>query len=158
MRILVFSDSHSDVASCAAVIDRMPHADIIVHAGDYFSDAHKLEKMYPDTEFKYVAGNCDGLHFMTDLMFEADGKRFFLSHGHRYAVKAESDYATFLSKAARENADVAIFGHTHLSYCKTAGGILLLNPGSIKYGRTFGIIEIDNGKISADVCGADLWI
>lgn len=158
MRILVFSDSHSDVATCASVIDRLPHSDIIVHAGDCFADAHKLESMYPRLEFRYVAGNCDSPLLRQDLTFEAEGKKFFLSHGHRYAVKTESDFRSISQKAEAEGADAVIFGHTHESYCKTNNGLLLLNPGSIKYGRTFGIIEIEDGKLSADVCGADLWI
>lgn len=158
MRILVFSDSHSDTATCSSVIDRMPPADLIVCAGDYYSDALKLEGMYPNVAFKYVAGNCDSPFLTTDLVFEAAEKKIFLTHGHKYAVKAETDYRTLKQKTASLNADIAIFGHTHISYCKTEGGILLMNPGSIRYGRTFGIIEIEDGKVSADICGADLWL
>lgn len=158
MRILVFSDSHTDVKTCSAVIDRLPAADMIIHAGDHYTDAHKLESLYPKLDFRYVAGNCDSPLFINEMTFEVGGKKVFLSHGHRYAVKYESDYRTLIEKSSSENADIAIFGHTHISYCKQNQGLLLLNPGSIRYGRTFGIIEIEDGKISADICGADLWV
>ena len=49
-------------------------------------------------------------------------------------------------------ADLVIFGHTHIPYCENNGKIILLNPGSVKMSQTFGVIEIENGKIKAAVC------
>lgn len=158
MRILVFSDSHNDIDICEAVINKLPPADMIIHAGDCFSDVRKLEEMYPNVCFKYVAGNCDGSHLVQDITFSAEGKTFFVSHGHGYGVKFDREYGVILEKAKEEHADVVVFGHTHESYCDTKDGILLLNPGSIKYERSFGIIEIEDGNVSADICDAELWL
>ena len=55
-------------------------------------------------------------------------------------------------------ADLAVFGHTHIPFYENSGNLILLNPGSIKYTRTFGIIEIDGSKICADICDADQWL
>lgn len=158
MRILVFSDSHTDVGICSSLIKKLPQADMIIHAGDHISDARKLEQIFPDIQFKYVAGNCDSPLMQQDLTFLSGGKKFFLSHGHRYCVKFDYDYHTLCEKALSEQADITIFGHTHVPYCQYHSKLLLLNPGSIKYGHTFGIIEIENGKTSADICNADLWL
>lgn len=157
MRIIVFSDSHGDVNICKSVLDKLPKTDMVIHAGDCIGDAKKLEELFPNIEVKAVAGNCDYSAAPVDLVFDAGGKRFFLSHGHKYGVKFEYDYRTFCEKALSEGADAAIFGHTHVSYMKKEKGLLLLNPGSIKYGHTFGIIEIENEVISSDTCNADIW-
>ncbi len=158
MRILVFSDSHANTCTCAAIIDKLPAADMIIHAGDHYADAQKLQDMYPKLDFRYVAGNCDSPLYPQEMTFNTGGKNFFLSHGHSYGVKYESNYRTFAEKAKAEHADIGIFGHTHIFFCKQEDGLLLMNPGSIKYGGSFGIIEIEDGKVSADICFANLWL
>ena len=50
--------------------------------------------------------------------------------------------------------DCAVFGHTHQGLCDIKNGITLLNPGSIRYGKTFGVIEIEDGKLRADILNA----
>ena len=157
MRILVFSVSHGDVSVCSSVIKKIQGTDMIIHAGDHSSDAESLKRMFPDLEVKYVRGNCDYTAAPNDLLFETSGKKFFLSHGHKYNVKYDYGYKLFKEHALSENADIAVFGHTRNPYCNNDGNIVLLNPGSIKYGRTFGIIEIEEGKLRADICDAGLW-
>ena len=49
--------------------------------------------------------------------------------------------------AAREaGVQVAAFGHTHVAYCQEADGLWMLNPGSIGYGGSYGVILIENGQ------------
>lgn len=154
LRIIVFSDSHKDIDSCARVIRNMVGVDMVLHAGDHASDAAELEKMFPEIEFKYVAGNCDFTAVPSELIIEAEGKRIFLTHGHGYAVKYDSDYYTISQKGAAVGADCVVFGHTHVPVCDFSKNPPILNPGSIKHGGTFGVIEIEDGKLKACTCNA----
>ena len=154
MRAAVFSDSHNDTECCKSVINRIAGVDMIVHAGDHSADAERLMAAFPHIPIKYVVGNCDFGSAPRELVFEAEGKKIFLTHGHIYNVKNDLGYSTLLRRAGELDCCCAVFGHTHLGVCDIKGGITLLNPGSIRYGRTFGVIEIENGKLRAAICDA----
>ena len=158
MRILVFSDSHHDVKSCIGVINNIIGIDMILHAGDFADDAEKIKEKFPDITINYVAGNCDFGIAPKELVFHADGKKIFLTHGHLYNVKNDYGFSALLSHAEELGCDCAVFGHTHRGFCDTNGRITLLNPGSIRDGKTFGVIEIENGKLRAAVCDAQTTI
>lgn len=147
MRILVFSDSHSDVNSCISVIERIQGVDMILHAGDYLRDALILKKAYPDIPFHCVAGNCDVGASNKEEIIEADGKTIFLTHGDLYGVKRE--YTRILYKTQEYDADIAVFGHTHIPYYEKINDVALFNPGSVRYTRTYGVIEIEDGILRA---------
>ncbi len=152
MRILVFSDSHGDVASCKAVIERIIGVDMILHAGDNLADAQKLQELFPEIPVKAVPGNCDFSSLPTDMVVEAEGKRIFLTHGHRYGVKLDDHFVGLRDKTAEAGCDIAVFGHTHVPVCDFTRKVPVLNPGSIKSMRTFGVIEIENGVLKAATC------
>ncbi len=153
MRILAFSDSHQDINSCISVINRIIGVDMIVHAGDHASDAQRLASLF-DIPVNFVSGNCDFADAPKELVFSADGKKIFLTHGHLYNVKNDLEYSSLLRRAKELSCDCAVFGHTHQSLCDIKDGITLLNPGSIRYGKTFGVIEIEEGRLRAAVCDA----
>lgn len=144
-RILVFSDTHNDINLCINIINNIP-ADMIIHAGDYVSDAEDLKSIFPDKDIRYVKGNGD---YFTKapgrLIIEVDGVRILVVHGHEQRVKYEPGYNSLISLAEDEECDVAVFGHTHITEEDYIKGIKLLNPGSAKYGGSYGIIEIEDG-------------
>lgn len=145
-RILVFSDTHGSITLCRRIIDRIP-CDMIIHAGDYVSDAQELKKLYPDKDIQYVKGNCDMFSYAPSfLITELDGVRIFISHGHEQRVKYEQDYSSMIRAAKTNDCRVAVFGHTHIEYAEENDGVYLLNPGSAKYGGTYGVIEIEDGE------------
>lgn len=154
MRILVFSDSHHDIESCKSVVNRLIGIDMIVHAGDHAQDAQELARLFSDIPINYVLGNCDFADAPKELVFTAGGKRIFLTHGHLYNVKNDLEYSCILERAKELGCNCAVFGHTHQGLCNIKDGITLLNPGSIRYGKTFGVIEIEDGKLRAAVCDA----
>lgn len=154
MRILVFSDSHHDVESCCAVINRLIGIDMLIHAGDHASDAERIAHLFPDIPLRSVSGNCDFGDAPKELVFTACDKKIFLTHGHCYNVKSDIQYTSLLNRASELGCDCAVFGHTHEGLCDVKNGITLLNPGSIRYGKTFGVIEIEAGKLRAAVCDA----
>jgi len=71
-------------------------------------------------------------------------RKLFLTHGNVYNV---GEGCKALAAAARtNNAEAALFGHTHVPHCEMLDGILLLNPGSIgrprsNVGPTFAVLE-----------------
>lgn len=152
LRILVFSDSHRDTARCVRVINNIIGVDMILHAGDCAEDAEKIKTAFPDIPVNFVSGNCDFGTAPKELVFHAGGKKIFLTHGHMYNVKNDYGFSALLSRASSLGCDCAVFGHTHEPLCDVKGGITLLNPGSIKSLGTFGVIEIENGRLRAAVC------
>lgn len=152
-RILVFSDTHGDIKMCEEIINRIP-CDLILHAGDINRDAKELIQKFPDKEIHFVQGNNDFFDSVPyDEIVEAGGKRIFLTHGHNYKVKYETDYRTLAKQAKDNNCDIAVFGHTHSEFAGETDGIKLLNPGSVRFGETYGVIEIDGEKTGICIIG-----
>jgi putative phosphoesterase len=154
MKILVFSDSHGEKELMKSLIS-LHKPDMVLHLGDHSADCRVLRKHFKGVEFKSVRGNCDGKSDEDEcLYFNIEGKNIFMTHGHVYQVKF--GYARIFYAAAEKNADILLFGHTHRALRDTAGGILILNPGSIGAGGncSYGIIEIDGGEIKTRICAA----
>ena len=154
MNVAVFSDTHRDTEDCIKVINNIVGVDMIIHAGDHLDDAKKIKNAFPDIAINFVAGNCDFGTGPKELVFHAGGKKIFLTHGHLYNVKNDYGFSALLSRAKSLGCDCAVFGHTHEPLCDIKGSITLLNPGSIKSSKTFGVIEIENGVLKAAVCNA----
>ena len=129
-RIGVFSDSHGDKRALSDLLEKMGMLDAVCFLGDVASDADYLQTltmaMPNHPPFYAVRGNNDYMCLLQETCIaEIGGKRFFMTHGHRYTSLMN------LALRAKENeADVALFGHTHRALCEEAYGVLLLNPGS----------------------------
>lgn len=156
MRILVFSDTHGNTSRCVKVIETIQKVDMIIHAGDMLRDALDLVRLYPKIPIHYVLGNNDfSKKVPLDKLVCANDKKIFVTHGHHYAVKYDYDYLTLTNKGIDLNADLVIFGHTHESFLDYRGSMTLLNPGSIKYDGTYGVVEIENDKLRCAICEID---
>lgn len=149
MKILVFSDSHRSLSGMYSAIDRHQPQQVI-HLGDMISDAEEVAKHYPRLPFCTVPGNCDGWFTTVPLkkQITLEGKSILLSHGHRWGVK--SGYDAAIADARAVGADVLLFGHTHIPLCRQLeDGLWMMNPGPA--GSSFGLIELENGKIGCAV-------
>ena len=131
MKILICSDSHTRLDYFQKVID-FEEPEMIIFAGDHSTDAVDMSLVYSEILFKIVRGNTD--YFDKDTkdieIFEVNGKKVFLTHGHLFGVK--SNLNEIEKKAVSENADICIFGHTHREYMKEIDGITYLNPGALQ--------------------------
>lgn len=146
MKILVISDSHGRAAAVMEAVE-LEKPDALIHLGDGNKDLRGVRLMYPDMEVYAVAGNCDFYSNESDLLVtDIQGVRLFLTHGHMYSVKQTLKY--LLSAAADSGARIALYGHTHEEHFEKRKGITVINPGSLGYGGTYGILTIDNGKFS----------
>ena len=148
MRILILSDSHGNIRNMKLAVERTK-PDQIIHLGDHFRDGEALKEAYPLLPVAQVIGNCDLYDFSArggkdQLILTLDGHRTMLCHGHRYHVKSS---LLSLSYAAREaEAELCLFGHTHIPHLEHLDGSTLLNPGSIGSGD-FAVAETDDGKL-----------
>jgi hypothetical protein len=123
MKIIVMSDSHGDLESVKTVSELS--ADGIFHCGDSelsFGDS-LLANMHR------VQGNCDfDTNFPSSIVVEIDGTIILAVHGHEHDVKQSAHPLLY---AAQEcEADIVLFGHSHLYGAEMKDGVLFLNPGS----------------------------
>lgn len=147
-KILVISDTHHNINNAIELIEKI-NPEYIIHLGDMIIDCEDLLSIFPRKKFIFVKGNNDLFNndplFPYERCFTLYNKRFFICHGHTYNVKR--DLSLLLRKAKNENCDIVLFGHTHKAFIQKSP-FIILNPGSYS---SYGIIDIDNDKISANV-------
>lgn len=153
-RIVCASDGHNARFAREDFVREMPGCDLFCWLGDVESDAlylrAALAETRPETEFQAVAGNCDPFSSLPGTVrLNAAGVRVMITHGHFFSVKMETG---ILAEAAAANGcALALFGHTHLPYCRWEGGVLLVNPGALK-NREYAVVEIEgSGEIRAEL-------
>lgn len=156
MKVLVMSDTHGYIYNARKAIDRNPDIEMVLHLGDYCRDATQLSQLYPNIKFEYVYGNCDiGIGAVSgEKTIEIEGKRIFMTHGHKYSVKW--DYSRILAKAESDNAEVILFGHTHVAVIDSDRNVLIVNPGSISESRSsspesYAILEISETDVKTNI-------
>jgi hypothetical protein len=151
-RLLIFSDTHGYTDNCIHLIDTTENLTAVIHAGDCVQDAEDLQAIFPKVPIYCVKGNND---FFTNapmsLNLTFGDKNIFVTHGHEYRVKYDSDYRTLASKANQLGADLAIFGHTHIPYTGYIGTLTLLNPGSVRFSRTYAVVEINGSELKTKI-------
>lgn len=132
MKIGIVSDTHRLVRNMDKAIPYLENCDLIIHAGDNYSDARYI---YGETGVNVMAvvGNCDFEDAEDELLFDFGGKKFFVCHGHRYDVKYGTKFLQ--TKAEREGADIVVFGHSHETFSEVINGTLYINPGSLSSKR-----------------------
>ena len=154
MKLLVFSDSHGDVESMWQVTE-LEQPDGILHLGDLVQDAQRLSEYYPEVPLYNVCGNCDGWCDTADEhLLTIGGRKLLLTHGHRYRVKMGQELAVAAAREAQ--ADVLLYGHTHIPLCDRQGELWIVNPGSIRgpVRRTYALIELDGETVH---CHIEAW-
>ncbi len=133
MRLLLISDTHLPKRAKAlppALLDEVPRADVVVHAGDWV-DTATLD-LLEDRSRRLIGvyGNNDGPELRARLpevaYAELDGVRLGVVHETGPAQGRERRCADRFP-----DLDVLVFGHSHIPWDTTADDRLrLLNPGS----------------------------
>ena len=94
MKILVVGDTHGDCYRVIEVYKKLSlesPVDIIVHCGDYTSDAKELQARL-GVHVAWVRGNCDGGFSDTDWsLLETEAGNFLITHGHMERVAWPDD-------------------------------------------------------------------
>ena len=173
MTLLIMSDSHGRPDLIEEAIRRV-RPDGILFAGDGLRDLTycDLPSLAPGCPYWAVAGNCDWLTSPLivggrvldpeqEELITLEGVRILLMHGHRYGVKGGLGQA--VARAIRLDADLLIFGHTHVPMelhlrpdshradFSVTKPLTVFNPGSLGDRRaSFGTVMVRNGQL---LCG-----
>ncbi|MCW2788924.1 MAG: metallophosphoesterase [Aeromicrobium sp.] len=159
LRVAVVSDTHAPrfwKAVPPAVAEQLAGVDVILHAGDVCTPS-VLDELAAFAPVHVVAGNNDGPDVAAwgapeTLEIELDGVRVAMIH----------DSGSKQGRAARmrrmfPDADLVVFGHSHIPWDTEQDGQRLFNPGSPTDKRrqprgTMGRLVLDAGRIvSAEI-------
>jgi putative phosphoesterase len=128
--ITVVSDTHARNTHHlnGRTLDAVRESDLVLHAGDFTTEAVLDAFESESTRFAGVIGNSDTPALSERLprtrTVEHEGIRITIVHGHEHSK-------TGLSLLGRqENADLVVVGHSHKPEFRTLGDISVLNPGS----------------------------
>lgn len=175
MKYLIASDIHGSSADCKRLITAFERekAERLILLGDilYHGPRNDLPESYAPRQvidllnplkdrIIAVRGNCDAEVDLMVLEFPLNskhkvmdlcGKRFFLTHGHRYSIEHLPD------PAFSGGADFILYGHTHVPLNEARGGVRCMNPGSVsipKNGSWRGYMTVDeNGVLWKELDG-----
>ena len=158
-RAFLFSDSHGDRARLQAMLrrawrDGLP-VDLYVHLGDGSEDFAALEPMIYDRDPRSlrirILGNCDfGCYDAAEWTAQPFGAhRLYMAHGHRHGVKLDI-YRIYFAGVDHQ-ADLVLYGHTHVADIREKDGILLINPGSAGFEHTMAILHLEEDRRDADL-------
>lgn len=156
MKILVVSDTHGDVELLHDIVSKHRlSVDLVIHLGDNITDGNSVMADFPEVAFLGVKGNCDYYNLFSDSKYEgtfnADGRRIFYTHGHKYNVNFGVEY--LVSNVKFNGCNVALFGHTHVGFAEEINGVLVINPGSLSRPRdatngTYCILDISENSVN----------
>lgn len=155
MKVGIVSDTHGSIERAVEALKEIEDLELIIHLGDLVDDAKRMEKEM-DIEVIYVRGNCD--YSDTDVDYDKTidikGKKIFMTHGHEYNVKM--GVSNIFYRGKEENADIILFGHSHMSTKVLHEDVLILNPGSPQEPRngskkSIGLIEILDNDIKGQI-------
>jgi putative phosphoesterase len=156
MRVIVLSDTHAPRRwrSCPPrVAEQLRGADLILHAGDVCI-APVLAELAQYAPVTAVLGNNDG----PDVADWGAAETAALTlDGLRVAMLHDSGPAGGrLTRMRRRfpEADLVVFGHSHIPLDESGYGLRIFNPGSPTDRRrqphgTLGVLRIEDGTIAA---------
>ena len=141
MKIGILSDTHMIKECIDKTIPYLKDCDLIIHAGDNFSDSKYIHNM-TKVGIMAVKGNCDFDNVEDELIFDIEDKVIFLCHGDKYNVK----YGLDEIEAKAKSIDADIFKKDNIIY---------LNPGSVSLPRgvdykSFSIMNLENDNIKIE--------
>ncbi|MBT2531494.1 metallophosphoesterase [Arthrobacter sp. ISL-48] len=133
LRLLLISDTHVPTRARilpAQVWTAVENADVVFHAGDWVTADLLDEFERRSRRLVAVFGNNDG----PDLRRRLTENVAVTLHGMNFAMVHETGPAKVREERCDEafpDADVLVFGHSHIPWDTTsARGLRLLNPGS----------------------------
>jgi uncharacterized protein len=157
VRVVAVSDTHAPRRwkSCPPVLAAwLRRADMILHAGDVCTAA-VLDELAEYAPVRAVVGNNDGPDVAAwgaspTLETELAGLRVAMIHD-----SGAANGRLRRMRAAFPDAELVVFGHSHIPLDARDGGLRIFNPGSPTDRRrqprgTFGVLQIESGAL-ADV-------
>jgi putative phosphoesterase len=154
MQVVVLADTHAPRRwkSCPPLVaSHLSRADLILHAGDVCTAA-VLDELSEYAPVLAVAGNNDGPDVAgwgaaPTLEVDLDGLRVAMIHDSGQAAGRLARM-----RRAFPDADLVVFGHSHIPLDQAGLGLRIFNPGSPTDRRrqphgTLGILRIESGQL-----------
>lgn len=154
LRVVVLADTHAPRRwkTCPpAVADHLTQADAILHAGDVCVPS-VLDELAAYAPVHVVAGNNDGPDVVAwgapeTLELDLAGLRVAMIHD-----SGQADGRPARMRRRFPNADLVVFGHSHIPMDATGAGVRIFNPGSPTDRRrqpqgTIGLLTIEDGEL-----------
>ncbi|KAB8181644.1 metallophosphoesterase family protein [Microbispora catharanthi] len=154
MKVVVLADTHAPRRwkSCPpAVAEHLRGADLILHAGDVCT-ADVLVELSAYAPVHAVLGNNDGQDVAAwgapeTLELDLGGLRVAMIHDSGQAAGR-----TARMRRRFPEADLVVFGHSHIPMDLTGDGMRVFNPGSPTDRRrqphgTIGILDVESGVL-----------
>ncbi|MBQ1389486.1 MAG: metallophosphoesterase [Clostridia bacterium] len=147
MQILVVSDTHGDYRTLHKLIASKSNIGIVIFCGDGASDLNEVSRYFPEKTFIAVKGNNDwSCRFPMKEVRKIENHTFYITHGHLEHVKY--GLGDLKAAARRQNADIVLFGHTHVPYTEYDNGMWIMNPGSLRrFDLSYGLIDIRGTQV-----------
>jgi putative phosphoesterase len=154
MRVVVLSDTHAPRywRGCpSAVAEQLKGADLILHAGDVCTP-DVLGELAAYAPVRAVLGNNDGPQVAA---WGAPETAQFALDGVVVAMIHDAGAATGRTARMRRRfpqAQLVVFGHSHIPLDETGDGVRIFNPGSPTDRRrqphgTLGLLEFGGGRL-----------
>ena len=143
--IIVFSDVHFDSEKLERLLPIMNSADYVVFCGDGMNNFERVSGRITVPTVCARGNNDFFSHISENSTFAIGNTRIFVTHGHRYGVRNSVEFLA--EAAANNNCTLAFFGHTHVFFDKTIGGVHVINPGALCNGSYAVVTGGDNGFI-----------
>nr|CEL20246.1 putative phosphoesterase [Kibdelosporangium sp. MJ126-NF4]CTQ97472.1 putative phosphoesterase [Kibdelosporangium sp. MJ126-NF4] len=151
---MVLADTHSPRRwkSCPArVAEHLREADVILHAGDVCT-ADVLDELAVFAPVHVVLGNNDGPDVAAwgapeTLVVDLDGLKVAMIHDSGQAAGRTARMRRLFPEA-----DLVVFGHSHIPMDRSGDGVRIFNPGSPTDRRrqphgTIGALDIVKGSL-----------
>ena len=149
MKLLVVSDTHGNRLALREAIDRHPDVNFLIHLGDGLADLGEVQRSGRCPQCYMVRGNCDyAPQVPAERLCGLAGHLVFMTHGNGYDVKLT--VGALLGAAREKNAQIALYGHTHIPLLSKVGDVWLFNPGSLSLGPSgqcrYGLLKLSPGN------------
>ena len=151
MRFIVTSDTHRDFYSLRRLVEKHRETtDVFIHLGDGAEELQQVITLYPECKWLSVRGNSDfGISATLAGCYSSGIAKIFYTHGHMYNVKFGLE--DLLAAAAEIEANVVLFGHTHIPLTEYRNGVYIMNPGSLGLPLgskgTYGVLDVTEKEI-----------
>ncbi|MCR5792500.1 MAG: metallophosphoesterase [Lachnospiraceae bacterium] len=133
MKCLIVSDSHGRSTYLNSVLEKEAPLDMVLHLGDIEGDEDWLTAVC-SCPVEIISGNNDYFSYLPkERLLKLHGLNIWMTHGHRYRVHTGTEFLRMC--AMEKHADIVLFGHTHRPHVEMAGGVTIVNPGSISQPR-----------------------
>ena len=126
MRVGLISDTHGQLR--AQVFEHFKNVELILHAGDVGAE-DVLTELQALAPVHAVMGNTDTFPLAEKLpevqQLSLLGRTLVVTHGHRLGSPTPD-----LLQRAHPQANIIVYGHTHVPYVGRTNGVLVVNPGA----------------------------